>query len=108
MNRDQWREAVRRLSLEEFRVLQQVVGEEFHAREAQQLAQLRPGDWVEFEDRSGEVVRGVVRRLNRRTVEVTTDGPGPEGGHHHWRVSVTLVRRVFSAEPTQPELPAGD
>ncbi len=107
MNRDQWREAVRRLSLEEFRILQEVVGEEHQAREAQQMATLRPGDWVEFEDRHGEMVRGVVRRLNRRTVEVTTDGQGEHGGHHHWRVSVTLVRRIVPGEPTPHELPAG-
>lgn len=107
MNRDQWREAVRRLSLEEFRVLQEVVGQEYHAREAQQMATLRPGDWVEFEDRYGETVRGVVRRLNRRTVEVAADRHGPEGGHHHWRVSVSLVRRIVPGEPSPAELPAG-
>lgn len=105
MNRDQWREAARRLSLEEFRVLQHVVGEESQAREAQQLAQLRPGDWVEFDDRDGQTVRGKVHRLNRRTVEVTTDGQGAAGGHHHWRVSVTLVRRVLSGEPPPREPP---
>ena len=103
MNREQWREAVRRLSLEEFRTLQRVVAEEYHAREAQQLSALRAGDWVEFEGRDGQIVRGVVHRLNRRTVEVTCD----DGGHHaHWRVSVSLVRRILSAEAPPAGLPA--
>lgn len=108
MNREQWRDAVRRLTLEEFRLLQEVVAEEYHAREAEHLAKLRVGDWVEFEDRNGQTIRGKVRQINRRTVEVTTDGQGNDGGHHHWRVSVTLVRRVLSGEPTPPELPAGE
>ena len=108
MNRESWRETVRRLSLEEFRLLQEVVAEEFRAREAEHLAKLRVGDWVEFEDRDGKTIRGTVHRINRRTVEVTHDGEGPNGGHHHWRVSVTLVRRVLSGDPTPPELPAGD
>lgn len=107
MNRDQWRGTVRRLSLEEFRLLQEVVVEESHAREAEHLAKLRVGDWVEFEDRLGETVRGVVRRLNRRTVEVTTEGQGAGGGHHHWRVSVSLVRRILPGGPSPAELPAG-
>ena len=108
MNREQWRQSIRRLSLEEFRILQEVVAEEYHAREAEHLAKLRVGDWVEFEARDGQTIRGTVHRINRRTVEVTTDGHGPDGGHHHWRVSVTLVRRVLSGEPAPPELPAGD
>ncbi len=108
MNRDQWRENVRRLSLEEFRTLQEVVAEEYQAREAEHLAKLRIGDWVEFEARDGQTIRGTVHRINRRTVEVTTDGQGAEGGHHHWRVSVSLVHRILSGEPTPPELPPGD
>jgi hypothetical protein len=101
MNREKWRETVRRLSLEEFRALQQVIAEEYHAREAQQLSTLRAGDWVEFEDKEGRTLRGEVHRLNRRTVEIGLD----EGGSHsHWRVSVTLVRRIISAEPARAEL----
>lgn len=108
MNREAWQETVRRLSLDEFRLLHEVVAEEYHAREAEHLAKLRVGDWVEFEDRHGRTVRGTVRRINRRTVEVTTDGHGTEEGHHHWRVSATLIRRVLEGEPAPPALPAGD
>ncbi len=107
MNRDQWRETVRRLSLEEFRTLQEVLSEEHHAREAEHLAKLRVGDWVEFEDRYGQTIRGKVHQINRRTVEVTTEGQGADGGHHHWRVSVTLVRRIVSGEPSPGALPEG-
>ena len=108
MNRDQWRGTVRRLSLEEFRTLQEVVAEEYHAREAEHLAKLRVGDWVEFEDRDGQTIRGTVHRTNRRTVEITTDGEGPDGGHRHWRVSVSLIRRVLPVEPFPQELSAGN
>ena len=108
MNREGWKETVRRLSLEEFRVLQEVIWEEHRGREAQQLAGLRTGDWVEFEDyRSGRALRGVVTRMNRRTVSV--DVP-PEDGHahpHHWRVSVTLVRRILPGETPPGRLPPG-
>ena len=106
MNREGWKEIVRRLSLEEFRILQEVIWEEHRAREAQQLAGLRTGDWVEFEDhRNGRALRGVVTRMNRRTVSV--DVP-PEDGHthpHHWRVSVTLVRRILPGEAPPASLP---
>jgi hypothetical protein len=103
MNREKWQETVRRLSLEEFRTLQQVIAEEYHAREAQQLSTLRAGDWVEFEDKAGRTLRGEVHRLNRRTVEISMD----DGGRHaHWRVSVSLVRPIISAKPKQVELPA--
>ena len=106
VNREQWRESVRHLSLEEFRTLQEVVAEEYHAREAEHFAKLRVGDWVEFEDRYGQPVRGTVQKMNRRTVDVHSDGGGGHDRPTHWKVSVSLVRRVLSAEPTPKELPS--
>jgi len=107
MNKEGWKETVRHLSLEEFRVLQEVIWEEYRAREAQQLGSLRNGDWVEFEDKHGRTLRGVVTNLNRRTISIEVDHPPGEGIGRHWRVSASLVRRIHSGEVTPAGLPSG-
>ena len=107
MNREGWKETVRRLSLEEFQTLQEVIWEEHRAREAQQLAGLRTGDWVVFEDRHGRTLHGVVTRMNQRTVSVDVDSRPGEGVARHWRVSVSLVRRTLSGNAAPPGLPPG-
>ena len=105
MNREGWTEAVRRLSPEEFRVLSEIVGEEFRAREARSLSALRVGDWVEFHDRYGRPVRGTVQKMNRRTVEVHSEESGGHDRPTHWKVSVSLVRRVLAGDPGPASLP---
>jgi hypothetical protein len=107
MNREAWKEAVRRLPTEEFQTLQEVVWEEHRAREAQQLAGLRTGDWVEFQDKYGQSLRGVVTRMNRRTVSVEVDSRPGDGVSRHWRVGVSLVRRVLPGEAPLEGLPPG-
>lgn len=105
MNREAWRERLRGLSAEEFRLLHELVGEEVRAREAQQLAMLRTGDWVEFEDRYGITHRGTVTRMNARTISVHCE-PGERGEPStHWRVAVTFVRRIVPVEVAREALP---
>jgi hypothetical protein len=107
MNREGWKETVRRLSFEELQTLHEVVWEENRAREAQLLAGLRTGDWVAFEGRDGRTLRGVVTRMNRRTVSVDVDSRPGDGVSHHWRVGVSLVRRILPGETPPPGLPRG-
>ena len=108
MNREEWKETVRRLSLTEFRTLHEVVSEEFSAREAQQVANLRTGDWVEFDDQHGRTLRGTVTKVNRRTVSLHVDTRPGDGVSPHWRVSVSLVRRILSGDSPREALPPGD
>lgn len=107
MDAEKWREAIRRLSLEEFTQLKELVWDESRAREAQHLADLRRGDWVEFHDRHGKARRGVVTRINSKSVSVECE---PEEGHNHpsvWRVAPSLLRRLLPAEVVSPVLPGG-
>lgn len=105
MDREAWRERLRGLSAEEFRVLREVVGDEVRARETQHLAMLRVGDWVEFEDRYGVTHRGTVTRMNARTVSVHCKAGAQGEPATHWRVAVTFVRRIFPVEAARETLP---
>ncbi|MCI4373595.1 MAG: hypothetical protein L3K02_08150 [Thermoplasmata archaeon] len=105
MNREAWREMLRGLSAEEFRVLREVVGDEARAREAQHLATIRMGDWVEFEGRNGIRHRGTVTRINARTISVHCE-PGERGeASTHWRVAATFVRRIVPIEVAREAIP---
>ncbi len=48
-----------------------------------------PGDKVEFNGRHGQVLQGVVEKLNRKRVSVTVDG-----FHRGWLVPATMLRKV--------------
>ncbi len=105
MNREAWRERIRGLSAEEFRVLREVVSDEVRAREIQHLATIRMGDWVEFKDRYGITHRGTVTRINPRTISVHCE-PGERGEPSmHWRVAATFVRRIVPVEVAREALP---
>ena len=105
MKREAWREMLRGLSPEEFRAVQEVLWEEARAREAQHLAALRTGDWVEFEDRHGATHRGTVTRINARTISVLCE-PGERGAPAtHWRVVASFVRRILPVEVPRAALP---
>jgi hypothetical protein len=104
MNREAWREMLRGLSAEEFRVLREVVSDEVRAREAQHLASIRMRDWVEFDDRNGIRHRGTVTRINARTISVHCE-PGERGEPTtHWRVAATFVRRIVAGEVAREAL----
>ncbi len=105
MDREAWRETLRRLSTEEFRVLREAVSDEVRARETQHLATIRMGDWVEFQDRYGVTHRGTVTRINSRTISVHCE-PGERGEPStHWRVAATFVRRIVPVEIAREALP---
>ncbi len=105
MDREAWREMLRGLSVEEFRLLRELVGDEDRAREAHQLAMLRIGDWVEFEDRNEITHRGIVARMNSRTIAVRC-APGEHGQPStEWRVGVTFIRRIVPVEAARQALP---
>ena len=50
----------------------------------------RVGQLVEFDSKTGVVIRGRIDKINRKTIGVTPDGR-PFGG---WRVSPSLLRLV--------------
>ncbi|MHB1435720.1 MAG: hypothetical protein ACYCPN_00020 [Thermoplasmata archaeon] len=105
MNREAWRERIRGLSAEEFRVLRELVSDEVRAREFQHLATIRMGDWVEFKDRYGITHRGTVTRINPRTISVHCE-PGERGEPStRWRVAATFVRRIVPVEVAREALP---
>ena len=107
MKRESWQETLRGLSAEEFQIVREAVWAEVRAREAQHLSALRIGDWVEFDDRLGRKQRGIVTRINARTISVDCDSGEPDGHRHHWRIAASLARRIVSAESARPSLSAG-
>jgi hypothetical protein len=105
MDHEGWREKLRELSSEEFRVLREVMGDEIRAREIQHLATIRMGDWAEFEDRYGITHRGTVTRINARTISLLCK-PGERGAPStQWRVAATFVRRIVPVETAREALP---
>ena len=108
MKREAWQETLRGLSAEEFQIVREAVWAEVRAREAQHRSALRIGDWVEFDDRQGRKQRGIVTRINARTISVDCDSGEPDGHPHHWRVTASLVRRIVSAAPAMSSLSAGN
>jgi hypothetical protein len=107
MKRETWQETLRALSAEEFQIVREAVWAEARAREAQHLSALRIGDWVEFDDRQGRKQRGIVTRINARTISVDCDSGEPDGHLHHWRIAASFARRIVSGEPVGPSLSAG-
>lgn len=107
MKREAWQETLRGLSAEEFHTVREAVWAEVRAREAQHLSALRIGDWVEFDDRRGRKQRGVVTRINARTISVDCESGEPDGHLHHWRIAASLARRIVSSEPVRPSLSDG-
>lgn len=108
MKREAWQETLRGLSAEEFQIVREAVWAEVRAREAQHLSALRIGDWVEFDDRQGRKQRGIVTRINARTISVDCDSGEPDSHLHHWRIAASLARRIISGDPVRPSLSRGD
>ena len=52
-----------------------------------EMAKFNPGDKVYFEDEEGETIRGVVVRINQKSITLHTDD------HRKWRVSPQLLRK---------------
>jgi hypothetical protein len=56
---------------------------------AQKVVQFHPGQTVQFPDKRGLVIRGVVQRVNRTTVTVLAHDP--DWGTATWRVAASLL-----------------
>ncbi len=89
-------DAINRLGVEDLRFLNRLIVErlqllaQVHATE--QMARFTRGDRVGFHASDGELLQGVVLRLNKKTVSVVTD----DGDR--WNVSPALLHLVRSAE----------
>ena len=83
-------EAIKRLDEEDLLFLNRLIVERLklisQARSTSQMAAFHIGDLVSFQTRDGREIRGVVLRLNKKTVSVdTSDG-------HRWNVAPGLLR----------------
>lgn len=58
----------------------------------QQTAQIRPGDRVEFDAKTRGYIRGVVTKVNTKTVQVRADGSGTI-----WKVHASLLKKTVTA-----------
>lgn len=59
----------------------------------QAATQFVRGDRVQFTNKYGSRVTGVIDKVNRMTINVTADGGG------RWRVSPTFLQRITSPKP---------
>lgn len=82
------RPLLRGMSTEELSAVHSLVNEEWTSLQNRAAHSFRKNDQVEFEDRTGNTVRGTVSRVNKKTV--TIDVPGTRG----WRVAPSLLRSV--------------
>jgi len=89
-------EAIKRLGEDDLRFLNRLIVERIklisQARSTSLMAAFGIGDMVSFHATDGRKTRGMVRRLNKKTVSVyTEDG-------HRWNVAPSLLRLEKSAE----------
>ena len=92
-------EAIKRLNEEDLLFLNRLIVERLklisQARATTLMTSFTRGDRVDFQAPDGRTLEGVVLRLNKKTVSVSTsDG-------HQWNVSPGLLRLVRTAGDTQ-------
>ena len=88
-------EAIKGLDEDDLRFLNQLIVERLNrisqARATMLMASFSQGDRVGFRARDGQLLEGVVLRLNKKTVSIATD----DG--HQWNVAPVLLRLIRSA-----------
>lgn len=91
LDRQAFVEALRHMGEEDLRFLNSMVVERLRllaqAKSTVQLAQFAQGDRVGFTLDTGELKRGVIVRLNRKTASIVTDD------RQNWKVSPALLRK---------------
>ncbi len=65
-------------------------------RTDQQLSKFYIGEHVEFKDEFGELIKGVVVRVNQKTITIQTHQPCSQ-----WRVSPHIVSKCKATPPHQ-------
>ncbi len=95
LDREAFLEALRHMGEEDLRFLNRMVVERLNllaqAKSTVQLAQFAQGDRVCFTLDTGEVKRGVIVRLNKKTASLLTDD------RQNWKVSPALLRKDTQA-----------
>ena len=92
-------EAIKQLNEEDLLFLNRLIVERLkliaQARATSQMAKFTKGDRVGFPGPEGRMLEGIVVRLNKKTVSISTD----DG--HRWNVPPRLLRLVQSAGDVQ-------
>ena len=92
-------EAIKRLNEDDLRFLNRLIVERLklisQARATALMANFTKGDRVCFQAPDGQMIEGIVLRLNKKTISITTD----DG--HRWNVAPGLLRLVESARDIQ-------
>lgn len=82
-------EAIKQLDEADLQYLNQLIVERLklnhQARSTALMSAFSAGDRVGFQDRQGRYHRGVVVRLNQKTISVETEG------HRQWKVSPSML-----------------
>lgn len=88
-------EAIKRLNEDDLLFLNRLIVERLNlisqAKSTSLMARFTQGDRVVFQAPDGQMLEGIVLRLNKKTVSVATD----DG--HQWNVAPGLLRLVGSA-----------
>jgi len=84
-------EAVNKLGEEDLRFLNRLIIERLNIllqlKSSMHMTQFTVGDRVRFNSPSGEIKRGIIHRLNKKTVSIITDD------NHQWNVAPALLKR---------------
>ena len=92
-------EAIKRLGEEDLLFLNRLIVERLkllsQARATTLMISFTRGDRVGFQAPDGRMLEGIVQRLNKKTISVTTD----DG--HQWNVAPGLLRLIQSAGNVQ-------
>ncbi|MCC5873229.1 MAG: hypothetical protein JJU22_12585 [Gammaproteobacteria bacterium] len=88
-------EAIKRLGEEDLRFLNRLIVERLkliaQARATTLMTNFSRGDRVGFNGPDGQMLEGVVLRLNKKTISIATDDDG------QWNVAPALLRLIQSA-----------
>ena len=74
-------------NLDDLRSVQNALAIRFKELQSRAAHSFMKGDKVKFETRSGEIITGVVARINQKTVTVNTP-------NSQWKVSGSLLKRA--------------
>lgn len=76
---------------DELRELNEAVSMRWGELDSRALLDFKVGDRVEFtRTKSGQVIRGVVEKINRKTVSLKEDGKA----YGYWRVDGACLRKI--------------